>query len=201
MDVLTQNSLYVAVFIAAALPGPCAVLTVGRAARHGRLSGIAVSAGVVLASALLAMFALTAMLGVLTISETVFRAMRWAGIIVLLYLAFRMIVPVTLTTDRAPRRPAATGDFCAGALTLLSSPSALAFLLALLPQFIRTPASGLGPAIAAAIFFVAGVATTQTCAVLAGSLKLSRGGSRWIEYAGAALLIGFAGGALVAPPG
>lgn len=202
MEPITLGALCAALFVAAVLPGPCAVLTVGRTVRQGIVAGLVVSAGVLASDLLLCIAALAAIQGVLAISEQFFAATKWAGIAVLLVLAARMLMSACsreVSTD--PRRTAALGNFCAGALLVLSSPGTFVILLVLLPQFVATPGGGPGAAALAVGATLAGTAAAQAGAMLAGVLRVSRKRARWVEYAGAALLTGFAGVALLTPLG
>jgi threonine/homoserine/homoserine lactone efflux protein len=77
------------------------------------------------------------------------------------------------------------------------------FLLALLPQFVPSSGSDVRPALIAAGVFVAGSAAAQAGGVLFGAYSLRIGGlrTRWVENAGAVLLMGFAGAAVFTPVG
>jgi threonine/homoserine/homoserine lactone efflux protein len=201
MEPLALTALFVASTVNAAFPGPCMILTVGRTARGGLRSGLRVSVGVLLGDVVLVGLAVLAMLGTLTLGHRALSAMKWGGALVLLVIAARML-------RAGPERPAGTarrtdklGDVVSGAMLGVSSPFNLVFMLALLPQFIPPDGMDAGVALLIAGGFLAGVLVAQAGATLvgAGSLRLVGGQGRWLDYAGAAALIGFAGIALLAP--
>lgn len=199
MDKLAVSALYLGVFVTAAMPGPCAIFAASRTARGGVRSGILVSIGVILGATALTALAFGVLLGTLAVSDSIFIAMKWAGVLALLVLA-GLTLRADLPTPAQPERQAPAGtDLSAGALLVLTSPGALVFLLAVLPQFVATEGAELTPAIVAACLFVAGGATVQAGAVIFGACSLRLGTSlvRRVEYASASLLIGFAGLAVV----
>ena len=201
MDTIAIGTLYVATFINAAMPGPCAVLAASRTARHGIRSGLLVSVGVVVSDVVFTGLALAAMLGALTLSATVLVAMKWAGVLALLLFATRTLRPAPALSGSSHSTISTSSDLCTGSIAVLSSPFTLVFLLALLPQFMSANGSIFGPALIAAGVFVAGAATAQLAAVLFGACALQLGSTRgrWVEHAGAVLLLGFAGAAVITP--
>jgi threonine/homoserine/homoserine lactone efflux protein len=202
MDTMTDTALYLATFVNAAMPGPCAILAASRTARGGVKPGLMVSAGVVAGIAVLTGLAFGVMAGAVSVSDGALVVMKWAGAAALLLLALRSL---RATPSGAPRerRPSLNSDFGAGAVVALFSPFVLVFLVALLPQFVAPGASGFGPALLAAAVFIVGAAVAQAGAVLFGACSLGWGsaGFRWIERASAVLLLGFAGAAVMAPVG
>jgi hypothetical protein len=78
---------------------------------------------------------------------------------------------------------------------------ALAFLLALLPQFMRDGLDDLAWPLAGGAAFVAGDMVAQVAAVLFGTAAIHAlgTGARWIERGAAAALVGFALAAALAP--
>ena len=108
-------ALYGAAFLNAAMPGPGA-LAVHRTARLGVPSGLRVSLGVVMGMFATLICALCAMLGVLTLSQTLFEVTRWAGIGVLVLLGPAMLLPRRGMPTAQPLRADASGSLVAGLL-------------------------------------------------------------------------------------
>lgn len=198
------TTLCVATFINAAMPGPCAVLAASRTARCGTRSGLLVSAGVVGGATALSILALGVLVGALSVAGSLLVAMKWVGVAALVLLAARTLCPASPAAGSdAPGRGASRGDLFAGAAVLLSSPSSLVFLLALLPQFVPAGTGDLGPGVIASVVFIAGVAATQTAAVLLArcSVRSFRDRTHLVDRASAMLLVGFAAAAAFSPVG
>jgi threonine/homoserine/homoserine lactone efflux protein len=201
MDTMTDTALYLATFVNAAMPGPCAILAASRTVRGGVRSGLMASAGVVAGIAALTGLAFGVMAGAVSMSDRSLVVMKWAGAAALLVLAMRSLRAAPSGTPR--ERPPSRNDFGAGAVVALFSPFVLVFLVALLPQFVSPDAPGFAPALLAAAVFIVGVAVAQPGGLLfrACSLGLRSPGFRWFERASAVLLLGFAGAAVMAPVG
>jgi homoserine/homoserine lactone efflux protein len=195
-------ALFAIAALNAAIPGPCMILTFSRSAGGGLRSGARVSGGILLGELMLAGITFLMMLGLFTVTHEVFAAMKWAGAALLLVLAASLLqARRPACAGRPEGHGADVGDVVSGMLLALSSPFNLVFMLALVPQFI--PSGGLDAATMLRIVtaFLSGQLVAQVGATLlgAGSLRLACVRVRWIEYACAAALIGFAGAALLAP--
>ncbi|MDH3663104.1 MAG: LysE family transporter [Alphaproteobacteria bacterium] len=202
MELTVFSALAIASAINSAIPGPCVALTIARSARDGLVAGLVASLGVVLSNLFLAALALSIMLGVVTLSENAFVAMKWAGAGVLILLALNILFPGRKSTvGQHASKGAQFYDFVAGLTTGLASPFNLVFLLALLPQMVPTSALhvfGLGMTIAA---ILAGCAVSLFGFTLLGTLSggaIQRAG-RPIECLGALAMIGFAATAMMTP--
>jgi threonine/homoserine/homoserine lactone efflux protein len=195
MDEFKIGALYLAVFAAAAMPGPCAVFAASRTASGGIRAGVLVSFGVLIGAAFVTAAAFAVLLGLLAVSQAILEATKWIGVLVLLVLAC-LTLPASRRRRRCgpERRATAGADLPAGALLVLTSPGALVFLLAMLPQFISDGAA-IEPALVAAGLFVAGAAAVQAGAVAVGacSLRLGATNARRVEYGCASLLFACAG--------
>jgi homoserine/homoserine lactone efflux protein len=121
-------------------PGPAVLFVISTALLRGPRAGLAGAAGIVAANTVY--FALSA-LGVAAIvlaSHDVFLVLKWLGGAYLIWLGVRMLVgrasPAAAGHTAAPTRRAA-GTFAArGFAVQMANPKALAFFVALLPQFI-----------------------------------------------------------------
>ncbi len=204
MEPIALAALFAASVVNAAIPGPCMILTVGRAARGGLGAGLRVSAGVLCGDVVLVGLALLTLMGLLTLSTQALGAIKWSGVATLFWLAARMCgARPSGREPPAERRGAEAGDLLSGAVLGFSSPFNLVFLLALLPQFFPVDGMGVHGALLVGGAFLAGPAVAQVGAALlgAGALRLAGPGARWIDYAGAAALFGFAGMAALAAVG
>ena len=197
MGDVAEAPLYLAIFVNAALPGPCAVLALARTAAAGPVAGGRVTAGVLAGVSLVTLLAFAVMLGAIGIADGALTVMKWVGVVVLLGLALRTLAASLRPTASGPRRAPvlAIGDAWAGASVVLCSPSVLVFLLAMLPQFLVEGTTDLRPALRASGVFLAGVAAAQAVAVGLGawSIRLGSGSRRWADRASGLLLVAFAG--------
>ena len=165
------------VFMAAALalnltPGNDMMYVLGRGLSGGARAGIAGSLGIATGSLIhLALVALGVAV-VLAEHPRVFDAIRWAGAVYLLWVAFR-----TLTTPIGLRQAKVEGRglFAAwrdGMLVNLFNPKTLAFFFAFLPPFVR-PENGqplLQLFILGLLFNVGGTIVNISVAYLAGGM-------------------------------
>lgn len=202
MDLATIIALYAAAALNAAVPGPCILLTLGRAAAGGLPAGLRLSAGILAGNLVLLGVALAATYGALTLSDGVFAAMRWAGAGTLLLIAIRMLTarPASDFGPRQAPRHAAAGDGLAGLMVGTLSPFNLLFMLALLPIFLSGHGGLAHNAVPVIVTVLAAVATAQAGATLVGTgaLRFAAGGARVLERGCVVSLIGFAVVAMVA---
>lgn len=206
MTVTALLALFLASALNAALPGPCLLLTMNRAAAAGWRAGLAVALGIVAARGLLLALAGAVIAGLLTLRAPMLDGMKWAGIVVLVLLALRVLrraapLPCTpLACDRA--RPAG-GDGLAGFALAFSSPYNLVFYLALLPQVLPpAPLSATAMATAGLAILAGGLAVQFGTVLLAlGCARAGRRAGRWAERLSAACLLLFAAAAVTEPSG
>ena len=196
-------ALLVAALINALLPGPCALLIVGRTLRAGLAGGATVAAGAFLADVILILGALGLVAGAIALSPVLLAVMKWVGVAVLVAMAIRAL------PRRGPAREAArarAGDVLAGFAVGLASPYNLIFYLALVPHAFAAGPNTTAGVMVAALAVLVGVALGQGALVLGA--RLCGGGRRvgWrgVDYASSLALLGFAALAAigtVAPPG
>jgi threonine/homoserine/homoserine lactone efflux protein len=203
MDIIILAAIASASAINSAMPGPCIALTIGRSAGGGLRAGLSVTLGVLAANFMLASLALSAMLGILSVSEHAFTAMRWCGAGVLIAIAVPKLVG--LRSPSIGICPATGGapshDLAAGLMIGLSSPFNLVFLLALLPQLVPSHLLDATAVALVAAAVVVGAAASQIGATLVGtaSRELIGGATRRIEFAGSLFLVGCAIAAIARP--
>jgi threonine/homoserine/homoserine lactone efflux protein len=180
----------------AAMPGPCNLLTLSRSAAAGCAAGAAVTAGAIAATLILVSVSMMAALGALFISPTALEVLRWGGIFVLLWLAWRLLRPDTVVSPVRTRRSASPfGDVASGLLVGLSSPFNLVFFIALMPQFL--PETGLGAYTATASIgaVLAGTVLSMSGVIAIGASAKEAFDARpaWIERGAGVAMILFAG--------
>ena len=131
-------------------PGPAVLLAVTNGALHGpRRTAVAIL-GNVSGLMLMAAISATGLGAVLLASATLFTALKWLGGLYLIYLGIRMWRSKTLLfdTDVAERCSLRNGStwrlFQQAFFVAISNPKAIAFFVALFPQFID-PTRSLAP--------------------------------------------------------
>ena len=197
MSLVAFSAITVASAVNSAVPGPCVVLTLGRAARSGVFSGFSVTIGLAVANLILCVVALSITQGVLAFSAQAHAWMKWIGISALIATALFMLLHRTKMNialhDRSPGGRVAS-DLAAGVVIGLSSPINLVFFLSLMPQFL--PSQGLT---IVSTLWISGAVVSGAFATYAGASFIGAmsggvrpGVGRRIECFGAALLVGFA---------
>jgi threonine/homoserine/homoserine lactone efflux protein len=124
--------------LAVATPGPGIAAVIARSLAHGFKGAPAFVAGFIVGDLVWFGIAATGLAALAKTAETVFVAIKWAGVVYLLYLAWK------LWTAPAERVAVASDDerqhgwraFAASLMLTLANPKAILFFLALLPTVI-----------------------------------------------------------------
>ena len=162
----------------AAVPGPDNIFVLTQSALHGRVAGLIVTFG--LASGL--MFHTTAVaLGVAVIFQTsqyAFVALKYAGAVYLIYLAWRAFTASKSQFYGAETHSeTALKQFIRGLLMNIANPKITIFFLAFLPQFVD-PINGS----IIAQFYQLGALMVVTTIVIFGTVALAAGTlGHWIK--------------------
>jgi threonine/homoserine/homoserine lactone efflux protein len=182
MLTLDQTLLYLpAVAIIIAIPGPDMLLSLSRGLTQGRGAGFAHAFGVglgIMAHSLLAALGVSALL---TASETAFWVMKLVGGAYLIYLGVQQWRSVTSATLlNAPKAPLKV-IFWRGMLSNLLNPKVALFVLAFVPQFVRS-GDGANPTSSPLVQMLLLGAIFSVLTVIAyGALGAAAGGvSRWL---------------------
>ncbi len=127
----------VALFVAAASPGPAITALVARVLVRGTVGALAYMLGLAIGD----VFWLTcAVLGLAFIAKTfgwLFLVLKYAGAAYLLYLAWRMwTAPAEIETAAAPKAERPFRLFLTALSVMLGNPKVMVFYLALLPNLI-----------------------------------------------------------------
>jgi threonine/homoserine/homoserine lactone efflux protein len=177
---LEQTLLYLpAVAVIIAIPGPDMLLSLSRGLSQGPMAGVAHALGVgvgIMAHSLLAALGVSALL---TASETAFWAMKLVGGAYLIYLGImswrNASAVANVTTQKAPW----TTLFWRGFMSNVLNPKVALFVLAFVPQFVRSSNANASSAfvqmrLLGAIFSVLTI-------IAYGALGVAAGGvSRWL---------------------
>ena len=175
-----QTLLYLpAVAIIIAIPGPDMVLSLSRGLTQGPAAGLAHAFGVglgIMAHSLLAALGVSALL---TASETAFWVMKLAGGAYLIYLGVQSWRSATMLATVASKRASWGTIFWRGFGSNILNPKVALFVLAFVPQFVRS-----GDASASSAFvqmLLLGAIFSVLTIIAYGALGAAAGGvSRWL---------------------
>lgn len=119
-------------------PGPNMGYLAVLSATTGRRAGFAAVAGVALGLLIVGVAAALGLAAVLSASPLLYEALRWGGILYLLYLAWDGWRESSAPLDTAPRlRSTDAKYFTRGLVTNLLNPKAALFYVAILPGFVE----------------------------------------------------------------
>lgn len=148
-------------------PGPNMTWLALLAAREGRAAGMMAVAGIACGLTLLALVAATGAAALITAWPPLYEALRWGGVMFLLYLAFEAWVGETdgtaIPNDRHFRR---------GLLVNLLNPKAAAVFIVMIPSFAGPAPASTGALIAMnAIYLVIATAAHTLIVLFAASFQ------------------------------
>jgi threonine/homoserine/homoserine lactone efflux protein len=170
----TLLSFTLASFLIELTPGPNMTYLALVAASDGRRVGFATVAGVALGLAIIGLLAAFGVAQLVQASDIAYEALRWAGMVFLLYLAWdgwRQGTDVAAAGQR-PEHEGIWRYFRRGLVTNILNPKAAVFYVAVLPTFIDAQREALAQTVTLTLVYVA-VATVVHAAivVLAGALE------------------------------
>ena len=116
-------------------PGPAVFYVASTAMSRGPRAGFAGACGIVAGNTLYFVLSALGVAAVILASNRVFTMLKWLGAAYLLYMGISMLLRGD-GGDSTIRRPAAARAFMRGFAVQAANPKALAFFVALLPQFI-----------------------------------------------------------------
>lgn len=133
-DVLSIGLLVVALALAAGPPDPSIAALVARVIARGWSVVVVFLAVMWIGEALWLTLAIAGLSALAEAFSGVFLALKYFGVLHLLYLAWRMWRrPVSEKVEALPKKPSAVGIFAAGMALTLGNPKILVFSLSLLP--------------------------------------------------------------------
>ena len=154
-------------------PGPnmayLAVLSVG----HGRRAGIAATLGIALGLLIVGVGAALGLAALISRSNLLYEALRWAGFAYLMWLAWEGWHGATETSPARPQiKEADSAFFKRGLITNLLNPKAAVFYIAVLPRFVEARNPVLGQTVTLSVVYVLiATAIHVTIVLLAGSAR------------------------------
>ena len=179
-------------------PGPDMLFVASQTLSGGVAAGLRATAGVCIGYVVHSALVALGVAAIIAASPTLFTALRWMGIIYLVYLAARLIRS-SMTPGKIPLSTAASANqLQRGFLTAALNPKGMMIYFAILPQFMQHDANiALQASILSAIFIglCAAVYTTLSFAIAAvGSHgRVNDHRRRWIEAIAGSLLLAAAG--------
>jgi threonine/homoserine/homoserine lactone efflux protein len=188
--------------VVAAIPGTGVVYTIACAIGGGWRRGLSATVGCTLGIVPHLLAAMLGLSGVMQAGSVVYEAVRWAGVVYLVYMGVSMIRQRdALDLDAAAEDPAAESTLRVvrrAILLNLLNPKLTVFFFAFLPQFLATPPSlldarlvGLG-AIFMLATFVVFVVYAYAAALARDVVLRAPAVRRWLQRSLGALLVGFA---------
>ncbi len=200
---IAMAGLFGAAAASAAAPGPCLLVAANRAATDGLGSGLRVTLGIAGSKIILLIASWGLILGTLTLSRATEEFLRTGGLALLVILALGMLAarpaPVAGATLIGGLR---LSDGALGLALGLTSPLNLLVMFALLPQFVdlaRLDAAAVLQA-SAAVLLGGALPVLIACRLAARVRMTGPDTARRVNRACGALLLGFAGLALMAAP-
>lgn len=137
-------ALALASVVLIAVPGPSVMFVVGRALSYGRSNALASVAGNAIGCYLVGVVIALGLGPLLERSAILFQAIKWAGILYLVYLGIQAIRHAAPVRQDAPENPAISSSWAAirtGTIVGLTNPKSFILFTVLVPQFI-VPAAG-----------------------------------------------------------
>jgi threonine/homoserine/homoserine lactone efflux protein len=116
-------------------PGPAVLYVVSTALARGPRAGLAGALGIVAGNTFYFVLSAAGVAAVILASNTLFNAIKWIGAAYLVYLGIRMLF-ARREKPADPQPAAVSRSFVRGFAVQAANPKALAFFVALLPQFI-----------------------------------------------------------------
>ncbi|WP_237482543.1 LysE family translocator [Lichenibacterium dinghuense] len=133
-------TFYAAVLALQIAPGPDMMLVIGRGVGQGRRVALLTAAGTTLIAALVQLPLLAfGVASLVQASPVAFQALRWVGGLYLVWLGVKLLLKAGRSVSGDRTAPRAVSDFTAlreGAISSLTNPKSMVFMLAFLPQFV-----------------------------------------------------------------
>lgn len=120
-------------------PGPAVLFVVSTAAARGPRAGLAGAAGIAMGNTFYFVLSALGIAAIILASSLLFTVLKWAGAAYLIWLGARMLwtrAAAPAERDRHAGPPALAASVLRGFAVQAANPKALAFFVALLPQFV-----------------------------------------------------------------
>lgn len=124
-------------------PGPAVLYVASTALTRGTRAGLSGAWGIVAGNTFYFALSAAGVAAVILASNRLFTALKWIGAVYLVYLGVAMLLRARHGREPVAPRPAVAHAFVQGFAVQAANPKALAFFVALLPQFVD-PAAPVG---------------------------------------------------------
>ncbi len=172
LSVTTLLSFSLTSFLIELTPGPNMTYLALVAAQEGRRKGYATVAGVALGLAVIGFAAAFGVAEVVQASPLLYEALRWAGVLFLLFLAWDGWRGGVDVVAKAGRPAAGEKYFARGLITNLLNPKAAVFYVAVLPTFLEAGRPPLAQTLTlTAVYVVVATLLHVLIVTLAGALQ------------------------------
>ncbi|NVE00915.1 LysE family translocator [Massilia sp. BJB1822] len=131
-------SFILATIVVSLMPGPSMILIIITALEHGLGKAMQATLGAVLADAILLALALCGLGAIIHASALAFQALKWIGVLYLIYLGAMQLRSKVAQEDMPS--PAPGHAFLQGLGVTLLNPKIIGFLIVFFPQFIKPQA-------------------------------------------------------------
>lgn len=175
MDSAISVEYLLTCLVVAALPGTGAVFTMAAAAGRGARAGVVAALACTLGTVPHAALAVGGLAALMQAGSGVFAAVRWAGVVYLLFLAWRLLRergPLAAPADEGGAPPVLR-VLASGVAVNLLNPKLTVFFLAFLPQFAPVGAGAAAVMVVLSAVFMA--VTFAVFALYGGLAALVRG--------------------------
>jgi homoserine/homoserine lactone efflux protein len=175
-------------------PGPAVLFVVSTSVARGARAALSGALGIVACNTFYFLLSALGVAAVILASNRLFTALKWLGAAYLVWLGLRMLVArAAPPPPEQPKQGAALAALVRGFAVQAANPKALAFFVALLPQFIDAHASVPQQVAILAVTSVSIEYAVQAAYVWVATRAGAYAGAGWTEW-----LTRFAGGLLVA---
>lgn len=178
------------------IPGPAVIYILNRSIADGRKVGLAAVAGLEVGDSIQALFAALGISAVLATSAEMFNAVKWAGVVYLVYTGIRTLLSRPSDVGVESSHVSLGQAFRQGILVNALNPKTGLFFLSIFPQFVDANAANAKTQslVLGAVFVVLASIFNSTLSFTASSLRdlLLRGKSLYIirRYVSGVLFIG-----------
>jgi len=156
MDIKTLIGMSFVCAMGAISPGPSLVVVLRNTVSGGRILGVMTGIGHGIGLTVYAFIAVMGLSSVLIANEQIFKSLQWAGVLVLIWLAFNLITNKPSNATKSYNSSGRKG-FLEGFMISFLNPKILVFMVAVFSQFINPDITNIGRFIMA---IVAGVIDT-----------------------------------------
>ncbi|WP_350335331.1 LysE family translocator [Coralliovum pocilloporae] len=175
--------------VISAIPGPSVLMVLGLTLSHGPKTAAFCILGDILGGLAIISLAFLGVGTILAASAELFQALKWAGILYMIYLGIQQIRVARKATQTTITRTTGKQGFQTGFLTGILNPKAILFYVAFLPQFMDPTYDAL-----VQILMLSATSSAIVLIILSLYLLMAVRISRAIQSPSTQRYIGYAGG-------